>query len=481
MRIVNISIKHMKDLESFETAMPAVAFLTGANGAGKSSFIDVLCYTFGRRPEGGPKSVVHDPNMLHVGAEEGSCLIAFEDGSKLRCRVTSEGTKRERLSAGGRRWVEDARDIDRLGVALSYDPLSLGRLSAKERIGKILEMSPVVIDSADVANAIAPLGMPAPMTATLDTLQSLTDNIYRARTDRNAAVKVSEAHAAELERTLPPETEGGDWTGVATALRAEKDGLEKEIADYTEEARGTLRTIEKDEDVKFNEWWLEADRKQQEIIRGLEAQIVKIKEQYTEVRASKNSEKNNAVAEARQDLLKLVDAKKTELKPRIESLVAEIATAESNSRAEAVAEETRRNAAIAKRKAVEAKAQADAMTTALDALQAIREKAAGTMKIKGYTITSPRPGEPVDVCKKEDGGYVPFPSWNWAARLFYCLKVALQAHGECGLICIDDIGGLDPDNREGFIKTCRQYAEKLGVQFVIGEATRGVLAVKEEV
>ena len=133
----------------------------------------------------------------------------------------------------------------------------------------------------------------------------------------------------------------------------------------------------------------------------------------------------------------------------------------------------------AKAGAVEHTAASAAMTAALKNLDALKETVASRLPIKGMTIAAPHPGQPVDICREEKGALVPFSSWNDTSKLLFCLRVAVLTHGECGLVCIDSIDAVDPKTRPALEETCRKYAEKEGMQFLLGEATGGPLRITE--
>jgi hypothetical protein len=104
-------------------------------------------------------------------------------------------------------------------------------------------------------------------------------------------------------------------------------------------------------------------------------------------------------------------------------------------------------------------------------MTALKASVGSRMKIKGWTIASPREGQPVDICREEDGALIPFSRWNDADVDQACLRIAVLYRGPFGLVCVDNMGNWNAGRRESVIKTCKKYAVSEKMQFLLGLAT----------
>lgn len=458
MRLQHITIENMAGITQLDWDLPAVGLITGGNGEGKSSFIRVINYAFGRRPDG-TTSISHSPAMLHGNATDGKATITFDDGSKLMVTITQKkGTARYIMPKGGDKWLKATEEINALANAIGYDPMLFRTFDTTKRIETLLRLNPdATATKEELIAAIEGSGIPAARyfikgaeRIPLEILGNAYADIYEARKEVNAAGRQSEAHAKELEAALPPATLGGSWKEQAETLRLAKEDLERGMAAFRDEVGRELQAA-KDR----------LARKLADDIRALE----------------ENNAKELEAARATANLK--VAAKQADVAPRRDELIAKIAEAEQNMALTAQAEGSRLAAARASEAATAKRKESNLMTGALEKLADLKRTVAGRLKIKGITIAAPKEGLPVDICRQEGDALVPFSVWNETSQILFCLKIAVLAHGQCGLVCVDSIDGVKGVNLERMIAACKTFAEKEGLQFLLGTATDGPLAVKE--
>jgi hypothetical protein len=99
------------------------------------------------------------------------------------------------------------------------------------------------------------------------------------------------------------------------------------------------------------------------------------------------------------------------------------------------------------------------------------------MNLPGITIAAPRAGQPVDLCREQAGALVPFSRWNTRDKDLLCLRIALKAQADCGLIVIDSLGDFDHESLIMLRETCHAHSER--VSFLVGDATKGELRIEE--
>jgi DNA repair exonuclease SbcCD ATPase subunit len=450
MRLTRIEITNLAAFPSFAADLPCVAIISGRNGLGKSSLLNVIKYAFGRRAlsSGKARGVEHDPRLLHGDAEKGEATITFDDGSQLRVTVTKDSTERMVKSKDSKRWLKSSQEIDAIANALSYDPLQFKAMAEKERVETLLRIMTVTITQEELSAAVNGV-IAVPTSPTLETINALHANIYALRADANRETDTLTKHATELERALPAEApNNGNWAKEVERLTAQKDRLD---AAQQQKIQVIGKTLEE-----------------------FKAECAKVYQRAVEEAQAK---RDADIEAARGEANKQAAVIKQEFATMRDGIVSELATAQERDRAGQQSEGTRLAVKQAKDKAQEAKAVSEKLTAALNRLAALKGTVAARLPIKGITIASAKPGLPVDICRIEDAALVPFSVWNDADKDTFCLRVAVLSRGPCGLVCIDSIADFDPERKKSLRAACEKYAKTEGLQFLLGLATGGPLKV----
>jgi hypothetical protein len=470
MRLSHISITNLASFATFEATLPAVALIQGVNGAGKSSLKAVICYAFGRRAEG-TRSVEHDPRMLLKG-DKGEATITFDDGSQLRILVTPDSTTRMTKPKDGKRWSRTTAEIDNLANAIGYDPILFKSFSEQKRVETLLRIMPIKVTAEEINEAIGDLGVAYPQEPSLEAINAYYDDIYRLRTTENVAADTQKKHAEELEMALPsmPEANGPS----AAELRSEKEALDAGLRTFIDTVARTFRAYDAEEKDKHT-------ARAAAIDADINARIALLEKERGVRREESLGEYTHLVEAARAEGQAAANAKRAEVLPEQERLTAAIAEAETHAKVIAQAEGGRQSLDIARRSEAHHREESGKMSAALDRLKALKAVVASRLPIPGITIAAPKSGLPVDICREEGGVLVPFSVWNDTSKVLFCLRVAVLSHGECGLVCVDSIDGVDPDTRDRLILSCQRYAKDSGLQFLLAEATTGPLRVTEAV
>lgn len=489
MRITSISVTNLSAFKDFTVKLPAVGLLEGAHGVGKSSLERVLCYAFGLRPlaEKGQKAIMHDPGMLHGTAEKGECILFFDDGAleSLRVRVTPDKTERTVKVRGKKSWELAGQQIYDITNALSYNPLQFRELDPKQRLEAFLKVVPVTIGADEIAAAVGDVVPLSNEPASLELINSLFDDIYKARTTENVAVDTQTKYAVQLEAALGPVAPGENWDAEVTRLRGDKATLDASEQAEIQRIGRELTGKKDDSSSKHRARHAEIDADinskiyvHRQTIRELETQISSLESE----RASLKSDDERAESEGITALRSAANAEVSEIRttnaPLHQKLTTDIATAEERARKAAQDEGTRSAATQARTEAEEHSATSKAMTEALDRLKELKSTVAGRLAIKGVTIASPREGQPVDICRLEGEALVPFSRWNSADQDQFCMRIAMLYRGPCGLVLIDNVSNWNEERKTAILATCRKYAGE-GMQFLLGQASGGELRITD--
>lgn len=476
MRLSSITITDLAAFAGTVTfPLHAVSLIQGDHGVGKSSLQDIMAYAFGRRPlaDPGHRAISHDPSMIHGICERGEAIIIFDEGMQYRLLVTADQTTRQIKMTGGKRWDTATPDfIDSLVNALSYGPFSYKDLTEKQRIEALLKASPIIVTTEEIRAAIGDAGIVPNMQPSLESINAYHRELYDLRRDENVAADTQEKHAAELQRDLPAPVEGGNWSAEVVLLRSEKKIIEQ---GESNDIKGIGRALDAAKQSNQKEHCVRTEGINQDI----NAKIAALEEDRRNRLQSSASDRNAADEVARAKANTDSQAILARNKPEHDRLTSSIATAEERARMDTLIEGKRQAAESALTNAALRRENSKRMSAAMDRLTALKEEVGGRLKVTGVAIASPKDGQPVDVCREENGALVPFSRWNEASKDMFCLRMAVLFHGKCGVVFVDEIGHFTEERKKALIKTCRKYAAEENMQFILGEATGGALAVVE--
>ena len=435
MRLTSISITNMAAFASLETKLPAVAIIQGRTGIGKSSFLDCIKYSFGRG---------HNEDIIHGGAPEGEILIEFDNGAALRCRAVRDRSETTRAwrAPGSKRFVISREQIDSIASAISYDALGFMDKEEKEQIATLLRIMPIEVSHEELeAAAGEPIGALLPGNG-IEKINTIHKQIYDRRREYNTGADAQEKHAGELEKSLPPPApEGQDWNGEAIRIEKEKAGVEaRQAKQFTE-----IRVIFEDD----------------KTAAGVE---------YEDAVRAAATARDQRIEEGRRQANEAVGLIKSQDGPKLERLTSQLAVAQERARAIAQAEGTRKSIESTRADAKGKREASLRLTQALERLDKLKEIVAGRLPIKVQF-------ENGRIVRTEEGKVIPFSRWNTSAKMQFCLRVAVVAHGEAGFICIDRSESFDSEKRAALIEAAEKYADKDGLQFLIATVSDTPLTI----
>lgn len=508
-RLIHITLKNIGHLAYLDTDTPVLCHIGGANGVGKSTVIDAIKYAAGRRfGPSGMKAINHDPTMLYGNAERGEIVLRFDDPEgnieSLKCTVTPDRTGRWIKARGATAYAEAGSNLDMFFAALGYDPFAMRSMDAKDRIEHILRLIPPTITAEEIKEAVGDLidFKPRPE---LGQINSLHDDFFAQRTAVNGEADTLEKQS-ELLAKAPGVNDAVDWSAKTEEIRAtaERSKQEERVAidvvrrEFTglqlaaeKAAVGAITEINKGFDVEFKVS-LDAVAVEASAIRikiselerqldSLDARALSeegaIDRRRTEALAQLDLEKSNAIETARAKANADAEAIQSRYAHIHQDLDQQLAVARTKSETQIQAEGVRNSAILTADTAKEKRGIATRLTIAIENLRKLKVEISKRMDMSGVVISAPKLKQPVDLCREEAGGLVPFSRWNTRDKNVMCLRIALKAQAACGLILIDSLGDFDEESVEELRQTCEMYSPR--VQFIVGDATRGPLTVKE--
>jgi DNA repair exonuclease SbcCD ATPase subunit len=448
MKVTKIEIEQVMGIERLAFTPGTLTLVEGRNGSGKTSTLEAVRSAL----RGG-----HDPSLLRAGAERGSVRLVLEDGTEITKTIGKDASPLKVSLPGAGRVSKGQALVDSLVDSLGVDPMALLNCPPQKRAEYLADVMALEVPEAALREAagrpVAVGKLPAGSSG-LDRLEAVKKALYDERTGVNRTAKDKRATAAQLRETLPPE--GADVPDAA-GLRAEKAAQEGALAGAMNlaelKSRAAEEAIRSNAQGEIDTVRADAAERIREIEREREAAIGRIKE-----RASVQA------AEARGVAANEIRAAESAIRPELERLTAEIATAEAAEREHARAEKTREILAAAERDADKAEAESRALSEALERIDALKASLLEKLPIKGLEI---REGV-VFV----DG--LPFERVNSARQIEVAFQVAKLRAGKVGLIVAD---GLERFDEETY-RTFEAAAASAGLQFVVGRVGSGELNVR---
>lgn len=441
-RVKGVRIRNIMGIEELEFEPGKVTRIQGENASGKSSVLEAL------------KALVaggHDATLLRAGEEEGEVVILIdpEDGTgaevEARKRVTAEksdlSVRHSKLGTLG----APKRYIDGLLDATAFNPVAF--LTASDRVERLLEAADSRVEEADLAAAIE--GVPedevelpelAPLAElpALQAIEALASRIYSARTGVNRIVREKSTTAEELRSSLP--ADGAAPEQVSGQLRSAEAQLEKEREEEREkieEARELTRQKIK-----------EAQENSASVVAELQTLI-----EEEEARA------RDAVQKLKDEREAAVEQIRSGYSEEIDRWVSEVGTLRERLRAVEDAERSRALIEKAEEEAERRAAESEALTAALERLEALKLEALDSLPIEGATIE----GGELFV----DG--VAFDRLNSARKVEEVMKIAEARAGELGLMIVDDLELLDAEHFEAMVEAI----EASPLQAIVTRVTDG--------
>jgi len=445
MHIQSIKIRNVMGIRSLDFAPGKVTLAHGKNGTGKSSFVIGLQTAFGAQ-------AVASAQLIHDGAEKGETVIILSDGTTVNRIVTETGTKVKVTDANGLAHSKPQTVLESLYNITQFNPLRMldtDKASRDARLRAVMECMPIKV-TADMLLAEAP--MLVSQIGTIDTSKHGLDvidiaykKIFEARTDKNRDLKEKSMTVVSLTETLVDVPENLDATlAQIEELKSKVSALQAKRNEYNDEFENERRGLRERAMESANESIKAAMAVRDEAIRS--ATVA-----YEEEVAKINEAKDNTL-----ELIEVNHKEKREAKARaFEShhtpLMAALGKLEEQSRAAVGAAKQREIINEMQAKNDRLALEADAMTTALDNLKALRTKLASEMPIPGLEV-------------KDNEIYFEGRAWdtlNTAKRIRIAVELAALRAGKLGVICVDGCEALDSESFSQLEEQCRIHELQL--------------------
>lgn len=417
MRIASVEISNVKGIRSAAFPLGSVTVIRGANGTGKTSIVDAISSVFA----GG-----HDPDLIRLGADKAVVVLTLDDGTTIKKTITAKNSTLDITTAQGLKVTKPAAWVAQLASGFQFDPIAFLEADSKKRAQFLLEAMPISFHPAEL-KGITGADFARPID--LEAFAALRQGIYDKRRDANVVQRDIGATLNTLRENLP-EGDDQDWPGIVATHRQKQADLRAELkrveGDVEKDAEAALAT---------------AARVRDEAIAAAKLQYEQVASDVAKVKAESIAEQT------------------AEINAELQTVSAELATAEERQRAQAKAEGLRKQieefAQRLKGKLMES-LQCDEQLKQLDALKVAKLSESG---IPGLEIVN---GEIL-----VDG--IPLDSLNTQRQYVVAFQVATLKGGDLGFLVCDRAESLVGADWDAF----REAAAESGYQVVFARAEAG--------
>lgn len=478
MKVTGLYFRNLLGIRELRIATGTITRIHGANGTGKSSIL------------AGAQAALGGGNLetlRRVGSEEPPEVVLVVDDGAMRVERKGDAAVAVKQRVGDSQAYEKIRrgqaHLDSLFDPYATNPLTFLNARPMDRADLMLKALPLELDRAELLGAIGetwpkdkalPEGMhPLPL------LELVRGVLYDERTGVNRTQKDKAASAYELQKALPAKWPDDPAQEQRKAAEA-RDAIHQRITERRGQAEAAAAAAKAAAQAEF----AQADERE---VGEFKAATARLRRELAEKVAALEAETNAAVETLRQATEERRDAaeaalNRTEVEAEkaraaaladVDAMVPDLQDAERklgevSKAAQDLArlEETRRLAAQFEAEAEDLKAQADAITRALETVDRFKAGLVKGLPVHGLEVR----GKEIFV------GGVPFDQLNTAKRISIAVQVAMmRARGmPLPLVFVDGAEALDPELREHL----ENELAAAGVQAVVAYRDDGELRVE---
>lgn len=447
MRISRVKISNILGIEELTYDAGRINLVRGANGEGKSSFLSAITGALGSGSTA---------KLLRNGTDQGEIVLLLDDDIRFRAKVTEKGIVREA-------WDRDNVPIPRIQTWLkerldfvAFNPVKFLRGTAEERLEWLLGIAPLHLTTSTLKAACpaaeilaSSVDKEGEIKDPLKVLAALDTQMRERRTMVGREFKKKEGFTAELEKTLPAGT-----SEDCSVLLADARRLLTETQSARQIAEKRIDEIEAGEITAITKQLTDHENKlrkdAQDAIDRINTQLIS---DLAAARGDSDSKKEGIrqeAKEARKERLGILQEKET-------ALSGDVARLEQVTEQQQKAETTRALLKQAQEEIREHKANYEALSKSIKAIDGIRAGLFAEMPISGLAV--------------KDGAIfvddVDYDTLNGANQVRVAFQLA-KAASPGGIVCADGLmSELDNRHREHF----EEWAEKSEIQLFITQVS----------
>lgn len=289
MNINKVKISNILGIESLEFQAGKFVEVSGANGTGKTSFLEALRFAL----KGG-----NDATILRQGADSGEVILEFTDGTVLKRKYDGK-SKLSLIDGAGNSINKPQTYLDSLADIMSTNPIEFLNTDNKTRAKILLESIPIDINPDELKEILqGEYASKIPVDFSchpLEFLEFIRETLFTTRRDLNRDSKEKTGTLNQLQESLipidcEPEELQSKINDIEMKQSARQEMKTNILIDLSKELEQKTEELRKEFEEKKNSLNAEYASKKEDILKKFEEtynpateQLIMLREQLKNV------------------------------------------------------------------------------------------------------------------------------------------------------------------------------------------------------
>lgn len=466
MKITKLYIKNLYGISEFNCDGSNIE-LDGKNGSGKTSVIDAIRFALTNRS--GRKYIVRN------GENEGEILIETDNGLRINRKARTNQADYKSVKKDGHEIGSPEAFLKDLFSPLQLSPVEFMQMPEREQNRILLDMIDYEWNISTIRDWFgevpAWVDYDQNILGVLADIQSEKGEYFQRRQDINRDIRNKKAFIDEIEASLPPDYNAGEWEfkNVGDMYRKieqiRKKNEEIDAAQRMIDGQaGRIRKMEAEKEISLASLDQEFSRKEtvlREMIAKLEEQVLSAKKELAGL-AERKQDRYDAVmkdyeAKVSRDTAGMLEAQQTAQQEK-EDTAPLLSQAAYIEKMKSFVNEFRRMESL-KRDVEDLENLSGSLTAKIEKARSLPGEIleASNIPVRGLTV---KDGIPLI-------NGLPISNLSEGEKLDLCIDVAIQKPNGMQMILIDGVEKLSTGMREELYRKCREK----GLQFIATRTT----------
>lgn len=466
MKITKLYIKNLYGISEFNCDGSNIE-LDGKNGSGKTSVIDAIRFALTNRS--GRKYIVRN------GENEGEILIETDNGLRINRKARTNQADYKSVKKDGHEIGSPEAFLKDLFSPLQLSPVEFMQMPEREQNRILLDMIDYEWNISTIRDWFgevpAWVDYDQNILGVLADIQSEKGEYFQRRQDINRDIRNKKAFIDEIEESLPPDYNAGEWEfkNVGDMYRKiERIRKKNEEIDAAQRMidgqAGRIRKLEAEKEIRLaaiDQEFSKEETRLKETVAKLEEQILSAKKELVGLAGRKQDRIEAAVkdyeAKLARDTAGILEAQQTAQQEK-EDVSPFVRQAEYVEKMKSFINEYRRKELL-DQDVKELTAQSESLTAKIEKARSLPGEIleSSNIPVRGLTV---KDGVPLI-------NGLPISNLSEGEKLDLCIDVAIQKPNGMQMILIDGVEKLSTGMREELYRKCREK----GLQFIATRTT----------
>lgn len=225
-----------------------LTLVQGKNATGKSSILKALQAAFKGQS-------VNEATLLRNGAEAGEIVVELSDGTTIKKKITTEGSKSNKST----------KHLSEIADSFGLNPVEFLLMNNKDKLRTLLEILNVHATHEEMEECAPFIELPEQELFNLDEIARVRKQVYDERTATNRMLKDKEATLKQMEAVIPLEYDEVQHKAVKQKIEEARQQKESHLADLENQKHTEMLALNK----KYDELKVVLGNKFDEHVRPL--------------------------------------------------------------------------------------------------------------------------------------------------------------------------------------------------------------------